>query len=281
MRIYWIAEGKQCGPVTVPDMLAKLQLGELQPDTLGWHSGCKGWAPLHQLPALAEYFEEEAAAPDIKLAYKDGKLSESDLPPVTQTVSLHLALPKPLWRFFARMVDMALYATLTLGAMYFMQVPYRSYFHPGNIFFWLPMFVIEALMMCKWGTTPGKCWLGIRLKCLRGRISFATALARCGLVFTLGLGCAFPLIAPIMLLFSYVSVQRRGVAVWDIYSAVLPIVERPLVSIQKLLVPLFLVLAFYLCSAYMLPWMPDIINEFRAQDPEQAQWLESWMSSMR
>ena len=59
MDIYWIADKKQCGPATVPDVLSLVQMGELTPDTRGWHAGCEKWMPLRELPALADFLEEK------------------------------------------------------------------------------------------------------------------------------------------------------------------------------------------------------------------------------
>ena len=63
MDIYWIADKRQCGPATVPDVLSLVQMGELSPDTRGWHAGCENWMPLRELPALADFMKEKEEEP--------------------------------------------------------------------------------------------------------------------------------------------------------------------------------------------------------------------------
>ena len=72
MDIYWIADKRQCGPATVPDVLSLVQMGELSPDTRGWHAGCENWMPLRELPALADFLKEKEEEPQ----------QQEELPPV-------------------------------------------------------------------------------------------------------------------------------------------------------------------------------------------------------
>lgn len=58
MDIYWIKDKHRCGPATVPDVISLVQMGEISPDTPGWHAGCKGWMPLRSLPALSDFLDE-------------------------------------------------------------------------------------------------------------------------------------------------------------------------------------------------------------------------------
>ena len=192
MRIYWIVNGQQHGPASVPDVISKLQLGELEPHTLGWHSGCDNWLPLCELPALTDYFTELSAA-HLPPEPEPAAQAESRLPLLHSSI-IKVMLAGPATRFLARMVDMALYATLMMGIMYFFQVPYKDFFHPGAPLFWLPMVLIEAYMVSAWGGTPGKFWLGIRLQSIKGQRTVAGALKRSVLVFILGVGCMHALL---------------------------------------------------------------------------------------
>ncbi|HIX20727.1 MAG TPA: DUF4339 domain-containing protein, partial [Candidatus Akkermansia intestinigallinarum] len=67
MDIYWIKDKRRCGPATVPDVISLVQMGEISPDTKGWHAGCKQWMPLRELPALSDFLnelEERSAQPE-------------------------------------------------------------------------------------------------------------------------------------------------------------------------------------------------------------------------
>ena len=276
MQIYWIHKGQRCGPVSVPDILAKIQLGELSPDSLGWHSGCTEWLPLRDLPALADFLntpspeepeEAPAAAPD------------QPTPPDDQ-FQLKVMLPGPGIRFLARLADLALYATAVLTVMYVLQVPYNRYFQPGTPLFWLPMIFIEAFMLIRWRTTPGKRWLGIGFQSIRGSLTYGAALMRSMLVFILGIGCMNPIFALVTMALSYIGVSRRGVTLWDLRSGTLPMVGKSPSQGKIIFVIIFLFISVQLCSLYLQPWLPDMLQELQENSPEAAHMLEEWMSGM-
>lgn len=280
MRIYWIANGKQCGPATVPDILAKLELGELTPETLGWHSGSGDWRPLRELPALAEYFAAAAKEKAAKEEPPPALPPLPDAPPVDAPLpdKATVILPRPGIRFAARALDMSIYAALVLGIMYTFQVPFHRYLQPGSITFWLPLVLLEACMLHRWGATPGKMIMGIRIRRLSGRMSFQAALKRSMLVFLLGVGCMMPLLSIVMLAMSYFRVKNRGLAVWDLFSTSLPLlVARPSAA-RKILVAVGIFLCFQLSANYLQPWVPDMLQELREQDPASAQMLEDYLN---
>ena len=287
MRIYWIEDGKRCGPATVPDVLSKVQLGELSPDTPGWHAGCEKWVPLKELPALADFLGapaeppvEPAEAPeDAAPAEEAEPAGSSGFPQGTVEPSqlLNLMLPGPMTRFLARMVDMSLYATLVLGIMYIFRVPYMSSFHPGRLLFWVPMLVIEAILINGWGTTPGKYWLGVRLVSMGGRVALSGALMRSVMAFALGMGCMVPLLSLFTMAISFVQLRRKGYLPWDIISSTLPVLTRPLPGFQRLAVVVYLFLTVSLCGQYMQPWLPDMQRELREESPEAAEFVERFL----
>lgn len=281
MRIYWIKDGRQYGPASVPDVQSMLELGELTPDTLGWHTGCEGWHPLRELPALADIMTPSVSEMTIGELSELNSRTDTNLPPLPRTIMLDVTVPSPVVRFLARMVDIALYCTIVLAIMYEFHVPYMHYFHPGALFFWFPMILIEALLLALWGTTPGKRLMGIRLQCIKGRITYASALMRSLLAFIMGTGCLYAFLAPVMLTFSYITVRRRGLAFWDAQTTILPVVIQSSTLIKKLFVCIFLFLSFQLSAIYMTPWVPDIIDQLRETNPETAKVLEELMSQNR
>ena len=282
MRIYWIEDGRRRGPISVPDAIAKLQLGELQPDMQAWHSGCESWVPLRELPALSDYFASpQPASPAAEEPATPLPPNLPPLPPPVATTVLRVMLPRPWVRFLARMVDTALYATFVLGIAYLFQVPYNTWIFPGSIFFWIPMVLLEACMLYTWGSTPGKSWLGIRVRPLNGRLSFAAALKRSVLVYVLGMGCMFSFLMLVMLILSYFGVVRRGVALWDIHTGTAPVVTRQPSVLKRFFVVVYLFFCLKLCGLYTKPWMPDIVEEIRENDPKTARLIEEFMSMDR
>lgn len=289
MRIYWIENKQRCGPATVPDILARIQLGELSADTLGWHSGCKEWRPLRELPALADFLAEdddktpaEESAPSAP--GDEGEPSPAPAPqqtsgPTLRSISpvdvLGIMLPKPGDRLLARLVDMALYATLVLGIMYVFEVPYMPAFNPGTPTFWLPMPLLEALIIYHGHTTPGKRWIGIRLEYARRRPG--NCLMRSILAFVLGMGCMMSPIMVVTMLLSYHQVKRRGVVTWDVVTGTLPMIVRKVTASTRVAMVFCLFFLTCLCSKYMQPWVPEMHKELEKQFPETVEKLRELM----
>lgn len=257
----------------MPDVLSMLQLGELKPDTLGWHTGCEQWLPLRELPALADFFAEEPALEEPPpIAVELGEKLPPNLPPLLFDV----ILPGPMARFLARMVDMGLYASLLLGVFYVMKVPYADHLQPGSMFFWLPWVLIEACLISQCGVTPGKWLLGIRMQSTKGKLRFPSALLRSVIAFILGLGCMYAPFLFVMLIISYFSVRRRGVAIWDVNSAIVPMMASAPTPARKVGACLAIFLCIQLSGNFMRPWLPDMIDIIRERDPKAAQVLEEW-----
>lgn len=271
MQIYWIRDGKKQGPASVPDVESMLQLGELTPDTPGWHAGCKTWLPLIELPALANVEPNPSISIDI------GKTLPAELP----RMLFDVVLPSPAVRFLARMVDMALYATLLLGVLYIIQAPYSERYLPGGPAFWFPLVVIEVCCIRLCGTTPGKWLLGIRMQRDRARITGIALFMRSCLAFVMGLGCMYPIFVVVMLALSYFNVRRRGLAVWDTCTGIVPMVSAAPTAARRFGACLIIMLCMQLSSVFMQPWLPDMIDAIRERDADTAHTLEEWMQLPR
>ncbi|MBQ9835074.1 MAG: DUF4339 domain-containing protein [Akkermansia sp.] len=108
MDIYWIENGKRKGPVTVPDIISLVQMGELTPDTQGWHAGCAAWMPLRELPALADFLgnlenrSKAAKQEDTTPAEREQNLP-GGLPPIRHLPAPHKMRLMPhhpaLWKY--------------------------------------------------------------------------------------------------------------------------------------------------------------------------------------
>lgn len=292
MRIYWIEGGKKCGPASVPDIISKVELGELSPDTLGWYAGCSGWAPLRELPALADFLHPqapEAAAPaeadtpepaPAKAPAEDTAAEKPAPPEQGAAVVLRSLLPAPSARLLARLVDMAIYAALAMFVLHMAHAPYNRYYLPGTPLFWLPMPILEALLLYCFRTTPGKRWMGINLQSLQGTHSYPRLLLRSVLVFVLGMGCLIMPISLIAMALSAYMLYRRGITLWDLRVATLPIqTRRP--QVLSVVASAFLIfICLQLCGSYMLDWMPDMLEDARANFPDFVPFLEDVMNRL-
>lgn len=277
MRIYWIENGRQCGPASVPDMLAKVQMGELTRDTQGWHAGCEGWRPLYELPALADFLAEDPAPVEQSEPAAAESQGQEPTPNQGITVMPDFMLPGPMPRFIARLVDCALYATLALGVLYVFQVPYRYYFNPGSPFFWAPMPLLEALLLYTRRTTPGKRMMSIYVRSIGRGLSFKALVLRSYLVFIMGMGCMIFPITLITLAFSFYSLSKRGIALWDVHIGSLPIIAKRPSFFSFFFSVLFMYMAMNLCAQYLQPWLPDMLEEAKQSAPAWAEAIENLM----
>lgn len=296
MDIYWIENGKRKGPVTVPDIISLVQMGELTPDTKGWHAGCAGWMPLRELPALVDFLGhlESRSKADKKEEPTPAEQAQplpAGLPPIRPTnipqgetdatapriVEVFPATASA--RLMARLVDAALYAAAALGVAYTLGLEYNNYYTPGAPVFWLPMVVLEALFLSRIGTTPGKWLMGIRIASLLGtpRINFGRALLRSALVFFLGTGLMMFPVGLVMMLFSYWSLRSRGICLWDARATTLPVQPAKSGAGRFAGAIITIYLALTAAGLFMQPWMHTMLDEIEKQSPDAARQLRELM----
>ncbi len=299
MDIYWIKDKRQYGPSTVPDVISLLQVGELTPDTLGWHVGCTAWCPLRELPALSDFLnkqpelaEEEGEAPNAQAEAPGTPLpapaaagesavaseAESEIP--ASYAAQRVYLPSPVARMLARFVDYGLYALLYAGIIHLRAIPYDAMLLlQVNPLLWMPMLVLEAWMLSTWGTTPGKALMGISVTTFGDvpRLSFLRALVRSLSVFALGMGLMIPQILPIMLAFEYWMLRRRGITPWDARNSTLPTQKKPASPSRYTLAVVCLYVCAVLFFTCMKPWLPGMLDDIARENPEVAQSLRELM----
>ncbi len=279
MYIYWIDGDKKRGPITVPDFLSLLEMGEVNEETLCWHSGCSGWQKARELPALAAYFtdkkqgteDETHAAPHAPGETSAGRGSSPS--PTMQRIGV--TLPRPGERLMARLTDCSIYAVLVLGCLYLFRVPYSPYLQPGSIFFWLPMTLLEAFCICRGRTTPGKAFFGIMLFIPTMNIPFRRAFFRSFLAMVMGMGCMQVWLAIFTLPLTFYSLKTRRITAWDFRSGILAVSVRKKRggSLRVWTFIIILLVNLQLCSYFMQPWLPEMLRDLETYWPEAAQML--------
>jgi len=165
---------------------------------------------------------------------------ELDIP---QADSQTNAKARPWVRFFARMFDYLLLALLVaILNLPLMPLLLFSLFVP---FVWV---FIEAVLLCTWGTTPGKALLSIKIRTESGyKLDFINALSRSLSVWFLGMGIGFPIISLIAMIVAWIKLSKRGATSWD-ERAHAVVQHSPLnwgkVLVVALLYALFALIAF-------------------------------------
>lgn len=298
MRIYWIEDKKKHGPASVPEIISRVQMGELSPDTKAWHKGCEQWMPLKELPALAD-----CAAQLLSLSKGQVATDEQieQLPPIPELPPVPTVQPMssqadfrfnpqtgtintpdgeiriaPAWaRFVARMVDCTLYASLAMALIYAFKLPFNEYLLPSGPTFWLPMIILEALLLNNFGTTPGKKLMGIRVLSIDGdtKLGFGRALSRCFSVTVLGMGCFLFPFNIIMMIVAFFMHRRRGITLWDARAYTLPVQRTERATSGIVLAAVSLFIGIQLIGYFMQPWLPTMIERIGEASPELAEKL--------
>ena len=143
---------------------------------------------------------------------------------------LHAAVPEsdrvepvrcPWRRYFARAMDLSL---VTLPIYLILALGFRVNLNSLNsllewllgLLCWLLLVPLEALCLSRWGTTPGKWLVGIRLEHANGRLlTFGEAAWRAGRVFAKGEGFTIPVYNLYRLWKSYKAVSGGEGVEWD------------------------------------------------------------------
>lgn len=284
MDIYWVKDGRRSGPATVPDMISLVRRGELSPDTLGWHTGCKEWMPLCELPALVDFLAEPTPEPT-------AAPSADELPPVPPaesaaeqgTVPLpagveRVWLPSPSTRLLARCVDIVLYMGLVYAAVYVQQLPYSPEMLPSSPLFWLGFIAAEAALLAFFGTTPGKSFFRIRIVAFSGGMAeplgMLRSLGRALMVFVGGMGMMCSFLPVVMCGFSWWMLRKHGITYWDARMSTFPAQSRPTGIGRRLLALLVIFFCMEVAGLCLQPWMPALIEDLASRSPETAASLQ-------
>lgn len=214
MDIWIIQDGVKKGPIHDFEIRAKIESGELSSDTPAWHEGLDSWRPLIEILLFAREFDRLLMAKEAEKAAEE--LLKSQPPP--QATPTPSAEPHLIRRFWARWFDLYLFAGFWWFGMWalgrdiggIMNNPWIILFH------YIPWFALEAVLLHRYGTTPGKWLLGIKVTNDDGALlSLAESTRRAGRVFFLGIGFGWIPLALICHLISVLSTRRMGRPLWD------------------------------------------------------------------
>jgi uncharacterized RDD family membrane protein YckC len=204
---------KQSGPHSQFYIIQGIREGRLHGAELIWRLGMEGWQPLRELEDFSSYWPLTPEAQAKVDAEKELARARTELDQ-----------PQPWLRFWARMLDLTWFfcaftlflgftlpesAVQWLGRMDRPPIPLE----PFVLLLYIPL---EAWMLSRYGTTPGKSLLRIQVRTLPGSLpTFRQAMLRGWLVYLKGLALGLPFISMFMMLWwKYRLVQNR-VTPWD------------------------------------------------------------------
>ena len=234
-----VVDKEREGPLTQFQVRDRIDAGEFDSANLAWTRGMDEWKPLGEFREFGDVFarasppsersEESEFESDIDDAFgpvppgKDSgeSISAEEAAETGERTWMDAAEePQPfrLWtRVGARVIDTILLFTCAITL--FSLAGTGAIMGLGLFFPFVVValtFVIEAGLLCSFGTTPGKALLGIEVRDSEGQIlSWGAAFRRSLLVWLRGVGLGHPLFAGILMLFCYFEVKRTGTILWD------------------------------------------------------------------
>ncbi|MFK5955906.1 MAG: RDD family protein [Planctomycetota bacterium] len=198
-------------PISEQELSDLFRAKHLPPSTLVWTDGMEDWEPAS---AYSSFFKKSKSDRDTPPA----SVPPSEPAPKAQGAE-SLSAVRPWGRFFARKIDIAL---LFLGLDYFerMNDNFGAYQYAGSytgvLHLLIALVFIEPLLLCSFGTTPGKMLLGIHVHYRgEGKMTYSDAFTRTYKVLVRGLGLGIPVLSIFCQVYAMNQLQKYGTTSWD------------------------------------------------------------------
>lgn len=280
MDIWIIQNGEKTGPIHDFEVRKKIEAGELAANTPAWHEGLPAWKPLIEIGLFEREFDKpfesqdkqpfEAPEPKEESYARwlsGGKASEipAPPPPMDRIYSLR--------RFWARWFDLNLFAAIWFISMWALGRDIGSMI--TNIwilaFFYVPWFALETVLLHRFGFTPGKWLLGIKVMNNDGSLlELPQATHRSVRVLFIGIGFGLDFIALVCQIMAYFTTKRIGKPLWDQAGG-----HRISVSdLQPLRVAALVAIMFGSIFLKGLVIMPYGLEEMSKKSPELKKYIE-------
>lgn len=268
MEVWFIRDGEKVGPVHDYEIRQKITSGELESTTPAWHEGVDAWKPLVEIDLFRREFE-------LKTKADEPEPDETEeLPPEPSKSPPPLpAEPVFIRRFWARWLDLTLYSAVWwLGMWAVGQNIEAALINPWIMFFhYMPWFAIEAFLIQRFATTPGKWLLGIRVVNLDGsHLDLAASTRRAMRVLFTGIGFGFSYLAVFCQVLSLVVSKRIGTTLWD-HTGSHQVIASPIQPVRVSLVVIGFFIAMFLQFIVLLPYLIEDASE---KNPDLKEYFE-------
>lgn len=246
MDLWIIQNGEKIGPIHDFDVRKMIENGELPATTPAWHEGLTAWKPLAEISLFEREYERPPETCDAPGA-PAGDVPDPSVVPLAQDASCLIR------RFWARWFDLHLFVGVWWFAMWAAGRDIEATLNnPLVILFqYVPWFVLETFLLHRFGTTPGKWLLGLKVvNNDASLLSLGEATRRSAGVLCIGLGFGWVYLVLICQIMAYFNAKRLGRPFWD-HSGGHHVTAAPLKN------PLCLTAAGVLGA---LPWLIFIIG---------------------
>jgi uncharacterized RDD family membrane protein YckC len=209
MDIWIIQDGEKVGPIHDFEVRKRIGNGEFPANTPAWHEGLPAWKPLGEISLFEREFGPALGASEPPAQGAD--VDESAPPPLPGSCFA-------LRRFWARWLDLYLFAGVWWIVMWFAGRDIGAVLNDPwtMMFLYVPWFVLETILLHRYGTTPGKWMLGLRVVNQNGSLlSLGAAARRSARVLFLGIGLGWSLISVVCQIMALGVTKRLGRPLWD------------------------------------------------------------------
>ncbi len=264
MEIWLVQNGKKLGPLRDYEVRSRIESGQVSRNDLAWHEGLPKWVRLEEIEIFKNDFDQKTES--------TSSVESDPTPPLPVQIRLagktHL-----LRRFWARWLDMSVYAAAWWLLMYVVGRDIGAMI--TNLWvvltIFIPWFAAESWLLHRFGTTPGKWLLGIRvINEDDSKLSFKSSIWRSTRVMIAGVGFGWGVLAMICQLMSWFTTRRIGKPIWD-YMGQHKVVVKPLGVFRVTLVVILFFISMQLQVAVRGPHEQKLIVE---QYPEMKDFFE-------
>lgn len=211
MDIWIIQNGEKIGPIHDFDVRKKIEHGELPATTPAWHDGLPAWKPLIEIGLFAREFERPIQVQDLPFAPPAADPERPAPPPLPAT-------PVLFRRFWARWFDLYLFAGTWWMVLWATGRDIEAtLLNPWVMLFqYVPWFVLEAFLLHRFATTPGKWLLGLTVVNDNGSLlNLADASRRAARVLFIGLGFGWGPLSLVCQILAFFNAKHLGRPLWD------------------------------------------------------------------
>lgn len=210
MEIWLIQNGKKTGPFNDYEIRGRISERQLEANDYAWHEGLPGWVKLEEIELFRNEFEaaQKISPPPLPKHFPVGRD-----PDFGNTRGRYL-----LRRFWARWLDLMVYLAAWWLLMYVAGGNIKALMLSQwvQLTLLLPWFAAEAWLLHRFGTTPGKWLLGIRVVNEDGTpLSLRAAIRRSVFVWIAGLGFGWGLLPLLCQVMSWFTTRNTGKPIWD------------------------------------------------------------------
>ncbi len=261
MDIWIIRDGEKQGPYPDYEVREKIRRGEWTKETPAWHEGRAEWTQLGEIPLFSEDFDYLP----LDLSGPTPEEEEEAYQAERRAVRPPLLPQKPAFmrRFWARWLDLHLYGAAWWWGMWAAGRDIGAAL--TDLWTLLPMFVpwfaLEAILISKFGTTPGKWLLGMGVRQADGSLLTLGQAVRRGLrVLIAGVGFGFSPLSIFCQGISLFTARKLGKPLWDHLGEHVVTVDR-LRPVRVVSLVLLYVTALNLQMAIRFPYEVELTGE--------------------